>query len=183
MVVRGCVAMLQPRANEDGVRIDNRVSGMRIALRGDARALKQIVLNLLSNAVKFTPSGGMVSLRIEKGGRGNGSGHGASALQPFQQADSSIGRRFGGSGLGLAISRKQLALHGGVFTIDSTPGHGTTVRASIPLNGLSKPRQWKERLHQCPRYLPDALDQRTSRRRRIDRQREQHRQLPRLRGE
>ncbi len=65
-----------------------------------------------------------------------GIGIGAPALrslgQPFQQADSSIGRRFGGSGLGLAISRKLLALHGGTLTIDSAPGHGTTVRAFIP---------------------------------------------------
>ena len=38
---------------------------MRIAVRGDARALKQIVLNLLSNAVKFTPQGGVASLHIE----------------------------------------------------------------------------------------------------------------------
>ena len=52
MVVRGCVAVLRPRANEGGVRIDNRMNGMRIAMRGDGRALKQIVLNLLSDAVK-----------------------------------------------------------------------------------------------------------------------------------
>jgi signal transduction histidine kinase len=143
MVVRGCVAMLRPRANEGGVRIVNRVNGMRIALRGDGRALKQIVLNLLSNAVKFTPSGGVVSLRIEDTDQtmalvvsDTGIGIGAPALrslgQPFQQADSSIGRRFGGSGLGLAISRKLLTLHGGTLTIDSTAGHGTTVRAFIP---------------------------------------------------
>jgi signal transduction histidine kinase len=143
MVVRGCVAMLRPRANEGGVHIVNRVNGMRIALRGDGRALKQIVLNLLSNAVKFTPSGGVVSLRIEDTDQtmalvvsDTGIGIGAPALrslgQPFQQADSSIGRRFGGSGLGLAISRKLLTLHGGTLTIDSTAGHGTTVRAFIP---------------------------------------------------
>ncbi|HEY6438759.1 MAG TPA: ATP-binding protein [Acetobacteraceae bacterium] len=143
MVVRGCVAMLQPRANEGSVRIDNRVHGMRIALRGDGRALKQIVLNLLSNAVKFTPLGGTVSLRIEDTDQtmalvvsDTGIGIGAPALrllgQPFQQADSSIGRKFGGSGLGLAISRKLLALHGGALTIESTPGQGTTVRAFIP---------------------------------------------------
>jgi signal transduction histidine kinase len=143
MVVRGCIAMLQPRASEGRVRIDNRVKGMRIALRGDGRALKQIVLNLLSNAVKFTPSGGVVALRMENTDAAmalvvsdTGIGIDAPALrslgQPFQQADSSIGRRFGGSGLGLAISRKLLALHGGALTIDSMPGHGTTVRAFIP---------------------------------------------------
>ena len=135
--------MLRPRANEGGVQIVNRVNGMRIALRGDGRALKQIVLNLLSNAVKFTPSGGVVSLRIEDTDQtmalvvsDTGIGIGAPALrllgQPFQQADSSIGRKFGGSGLGLAISRKLLALHGGTLTIDSTAGQGTTVRAFIP---------------------------------------------------
>ncbi len=70
MVVRSCIGMLKLRANDGGVRIDNDAAGMRIALRGDGRALKQIVLNLLSNAVKFTPEGGVVSLRIEHcGGR------------------------------------------------------------------------------------------------------------------
>jgi signal transduction histidine kinase len=57
MIVRTCIGMLKPRANEGGVRIENKVNGMRIAVRGDARALKQIILNLLSNAVKFTPNG------------------------------------------------------------------------------------------------------------------------------
>jgi signal transduction histidine kinase len=54
---------------------------------------------------------------------GTGIGIGAPALrslgQPFQQADSSIGR-------------KLPALHGGALTIDSAPGYGTTMRAFIP---------------------------------------------------
>jgi signal transduction histidine kinase len=143
MVVRTCIGMLKPRANEGGVRIDNKVNGMRIAVHGDARALKQIVLNLLSNAVKFTPNGGVVSLHIEHAGRlvalvvnDTGIGIDATALkslgEPFQQADASVGRRFGGTGLGLAISRKLLALHGGSLTIESTPGQGTTVRVLLP---------------------------------------------------
>jgi signal transduction histidine kinase len=143
MVVRSCVAMLKPRAADGGVRIDNATAGMRIALRGDARALKQIVINLLSNAVKFTPNGGVVSLSIEHAEEGvslvvtdNGIGIEAEALQslcePFQQADPSISRKFGGSGLGLAISRKLLALHSATLTIDSTLGQGTTVRANFP---------------------------------------------------
>ena len=143
MVVRTCIGMLKLRASEGGVRIENRVSGSRIAVHGDARALKPIVLNLLSNAVKFTPQGGTVSLRIEDTDEAmalvvadTGIGIDAAALaalgEPFQQADASIGRRFGGSGLGLAISRKLLTLHGGALTIESVPGQGTTVRAILP---------------------------------------------------
>jgi signal transduction histidine kinase len=141
--VRSCIGMLRPRANQRGVRIENRLDRIRLAVRGDARALKQIVLNLLSNAVKFTPAGGMASLHIEHTDEAfalvvsdTGIGIDVAALQslgqPFQQADASIGRRFGGSGLGLAISRKLLTLHGGVLTIESAPGHGTTVRAMLP---------------------------------------------------
>jgi signal transduction histidine kinase len=143
MVVRTCIGMLKPRANEGGVRIENRVNGMRLALHGDARALKQIVLNLLSNAVKFTPRGGVASLHVEHSDAAvalvvtdTGIGIDAVALrslgESFQQADASIGRRFGGSGLGLAISRKLLALHGGALMLESTPGQGTTARAVFP---------------------------------------------------
>jgi PAS domain S-box-containing protein len=143
MMVRSCVAMLKPRAADGGVRIDNATAGLRIVLRGDARALKQIVINLLSNAVKFTPEGGAVSLGIEQAEAGvtlvvtdTGIGIDAGVLlslcEPFQQADASISRKFGGSGLGLAISRKLLALHGATLTIESTLGQGTTVRANFP---------------------------------------------------
>jgi PAS domain S-box-containing protein len=143
MVVRSCIAMVKLRATEGGVRIDNATAGARIALRGDARALKQIVLNLLSNAVKFTPAGGVVSLCIEQTQEGialvvadTGIGIDGAAMQllcqPFQQADASISRKFGGSGLGLAISRKLLNLHGATLTIESALGQGTTVRANFP---------------------------------------------------
>ena len=147
MVVRSCVGMLKLRAADGHVRIDNAVNRMRIALRGDVRAIKQIVLNLLSNAVKFTPSGGVVSLRVEHATEGlalvvsdTGIGIDPKALlslcQPFHQADASINRKFGGSGLGLAISQKLLALHGATLTIESTPGQGTTVRATFPADRI-----------------------------------------------
>ena len=58
MVVRSCIGMLKPRANEGGVRIENRWTEIALPCAAMRRALKQIVLNLLSNAVKFTPQGG-----------------------------------------------------------------------------------------------------------------------------
>jgi signal transduction histidine kinase len=143
MVVRSCVAMLRLRATEGAVRIENQVNGSRVTLRGDWRAIKQIVLNLLGNAVKFTPRDGLVALSIEQTDAGvalvvadTGIGIEAAVVQSlgqaFCQADASISRKFGGTGLGLAICRKLLTLHGGSLTIDSTPGRGTTVRATFP---------------------------------------------------
>jgi len=142
-VVRTCVSMLSLRAQAGGVRIDNGLATARVTLRGDARAVQQIVLNLLSNAVKFTQNGGSVTLRVEPTDDGvalivsdTGIGIEASALrtlcQPFHQADASISRKFGGSGLGLSICRKLLALHSATLTLESTPGQGTTVRATFP---------------------------------------------------
>jgi signal transduction histidine kinase len=119
------------------------VSGSRVTLRGDWRAVKQIALNLLGNAVRFTPRDGLVALSMEQTDAGvalvvadTGIGIEAAVVQslgqPFCQADASISRKFGGTGLGLAICRKLLDLHGGSLTIDSTPGQGTTVRATFP---------------------------------------------------
>ena len=76
-------------------------------LRGDRRALIQVVLNLLSNAVKFTAPGGRVMLRahVDDAGRFNlvvadtGIGIGPDVLpwvfEPFQQGDPTISRKYG----------------------------------------------------------------------------------------
>lgn len=160
MVVRSCIGMLRPRANAGGVRIQNRLTGMRIALRGDCRAIKQIVLNLLSNAIKFTPKGGSVSLSVERADTAvtlivsdTGIGIEQAAIQslcePFKQADASISRQFGGSGLGLAICSKLLRMHGGTLTIESALGRGTTVRAGFPSDRVIESTQTAQSM---PRY-------------------------------
>lgn len=108
---------------------------------GDATRIRQALINFANNAVKFT-SAGSIRLRceqvVEREGRAQlkfsvidtGIGVDPEALprlfKPFEQADSSITRRFGGSGLGLAIVRHFAAMMGGQAGVESEKGKGST---------------------------------------------------------
>ena len=124
---------------------------VRIRLRGDPVRLRQILTNLLSNAIKFTDRGG-VSIRVSRRsetsthqellfavrdtGIGIATAAAAHLFQPFQQADTSITRRYGGTGLGLTICKKLVDLMGGKIGVRSEPGKGSVFWFSIPMGKL-----------------------------------------------
>ena len=109
------------------------------ALTGDPARLHQVLLNLMSNAVKFTERGQVrlvvqveqrheerLLLRFEvvDSGIGLSEDQQQRLFTPFDQADSSITRRYGGTGLGLAIARRLVALMGGEIGVESQLGKG-----------------------------------------------------------
>ena len=107
---------------------------------GDPLRLKQILLNLVDNGIKFTdhgsvvvaaralgPQGDRTRLRLEITDTGIGIDP---AVQPrlfraFEQADSSMSRRYGGSGLGLAICKRLVEMMDGEIGLHSEPGRGS----------------------------------------------------------
>jgi len=109
-------------------------------LCGDPGRLRQVLVNLVGNAVKFTEEGEVI-VRIEMESRSPGRVrlHFAAAdtgigiapekqphiLEPFEQADGSMTRRYGGTGLGLSISRKLVEMMGGRLWVESTLGKGS----------------------------------------------------------
>lgn len=147
-LIQRCLRMVEPRAAKAGIRISNRSGRDLPPLQADEIKLQQVLLNLLSNAVKFTPSGGEVwveaslipskglSIVIADTGIGIRSEDLDRILEPFEQVDSELNRRFDGTGLGLHLARAFMQLHGGELKVESTVGEGTKVTIQLPKDRL-----------------------------------------------
>ncbi|WP_372896734.1 response regulator [Stieleria sp.] len=123
-------------------------------LLGDAGRLRQIIVNLAGNAIKFTSEGEVVinvaeearfddqvrlHVSVSDTGIGIAPEHQKNVFGVFEQADSSITRKFGGTGLGLAISSQLVAMMGGQIWLESELGKGTTFHFTCEF-GLGSPQ-------------------------------------------
>ena len=104
--------------------------------------LERLVWNLVSNALKYTPSGGAITVTLERKGRlvllsVRDTGRGI----PPQQMDSLFSRwkeslrldpSTHGLGLGLPICRRIAEGHGGRLLLESRIGQGTLVTVALP---------------------------------------------------
>jgi len=119
----------------------------------DPERLQQIVYNLLSNAIKFTPASGNITLLITHHSsfiilkvRDTGVGISENELpflfDRFFQAGNqerispaSSGKTgAGGSGIGLSLTQELVRAMGGVISVESTVGQGTTVAVRLPIS-------------------------------------------------
>jgi signal transduction histidine kinase/CheY-like chemotaxis protein len=148
-LVRDTLGLFRASAAEKGVNFGlNLATDARGYFLGDDLKIRQVLSNLLSNAVKFTDQGVVrvtvaapassnsdcrVRISVEDTGVGFAPPYGRSLFERFQQADSSITRRFGGTGLGLAISKSLVELMGGTIEASSEPGRGSTFIFELPL--------------------------------------------------
>jgi PAS domain S-box-containing protein len=108
----------------------------------DREMWEKIVLNLLSNAFKFTFEGTIeVSLRQKSGkfqlaitdtGTGIPPDELPRLFERFHRVEGAKGRTYEGSGIGLALVQELARLHGGIVTVESEYGKGSTFRVSIP---------------------------------------------------
>jgi len=113
-------------------------------IKGDRARIEQVFMNIITNALKYTPDGGTISIysgtlgenvwiRIEDTGVGIPEGDLARVFDRFYRVDKARSRESGGTGLGLSIAREIVMRHGGDITIESTPGNGTSVTVTFPI--------------------------------------------------
>ena len=61
-------------------------------------------------------------------------------MEPFEQADSRLARKYEGLGLGIPLARAMAALHGGDIDYESKLGKGTTARMTLPADRIMTSR-------------------------------------------
>ena len=110
-------------------------------LVGDRVQLQQVLLNLLSNAIDAVAANAPGTRRVAVLARRTASGAAVEVTDAGHGLDdATLARIFqpffttkpGGMGLGLSISQTIVAAHGGMLSVRSAPGRGTTFRAELP---------------------------------------------------
>ncbi|WP_157038947.1 PAS domain S-box protein [Rhodopseudomonas palustris] len=147
-LIDNCVSIIQPKAEEKGLKLLATARDTPAVLMGDAARLRQVLLNLMNNAVKFTSAGSvelivscvsradpMVRLRIAVVDTGIGISKvdQQGLFKRFSQADETISRKYGGTGLGLAISQRIVQAMQSELKIDSDQGRGSTFYFEVEL--------------------------------------------------
>ncbi len=153
-LVESIVLSHKQRADEKGLELlfdlDEKVRNIYIS---DSVRISQILNNLVGNAIKFTLTGSVkihvylvenfidtdeIMFEVIDTGIGIKDDKLNLVFERFQQAESSITRKFGGSGLGLAITKKLLELMDSYINVSSEYQKGSNFNFSLKLKKSDK---------------------------------------------
>jgi signal transduction histidine kinase len=149
-LIHEVVRVLHPQLEGKGQCLTLDLAAALPTMVGDADRIRQILTNLLSNALKYTPSGGRITIAargdagcvrvaVQDTGIGLTPDEQAELFTPFFRAQHDATQGVGGTGLGLAITRALVELHGGMITVTSVPGQGSTFSVTLPI--LQEPEE------------------------------------------
>lgn len=146
--IEAALAAAEPAAAAKHIRIVRVLDTKTSPVSGDPIRLQQVVWNLLNNAIKFTPSGGKITITLERVNSHieiavSDSGEGIApeflpyVFDRFRQANASTTRQHQGLGLGLAIVKQLSELHGGsVHAKSPGRGLGSTFILHFPVSAM-----------------------------------------------
>ncbi len=126
--------LLKPETTQEGLPV----------ARIDPIRIRQVITNLVHNALNYTEEGGTISIRGEYGrdrlviqvtdtGKGIDPQLLPHIFDRFVKGNGKKRSARDGSGLGLAIAREIVMHHGGILTVHSEYGKGSTFQFDIPI--------------------------------------------------
>ena len=154
-VIEHTIALVRERAALHGITLTLEIDPALDLIESDELRFKQVMLNLLSNAVKFTPDGGHIEVKAGRTKRGmtvtvTDDGIGIPSedreriFDAFHQGRRGPSREEG-TGLGLTLCRRIVALMGGVMTLKTEVGVGSTFGFTVPIRGDEGPLESNNR--------------------------------------
>jgi PAS domain S-box-containing protein len=151
-VMAECQAMMEPQAQQRGVRMTFPVFEQPRFVCADRTRLKQIIINLLSNAIKYNRRQGTVivhcdetspqvtRISVEDTGTGLAPEKIAQLFQPFNRLGQE-GGTIAGTGIGLVVTKQLAELMEGNLGVDSKVGVGSVFWVELP---SSPPPVWTD---------------------------------------
>jgi len=135
-VVLECQGMIEPQAQQRGIRLTFPQFDIPYFVRADRTRLKQVLINLLSNAIKYNSKQGTVEVKCTESTPGRirvsisdtGSGLYPEQLAQLFQPFNRLGQEAGGeegTGIGLVVAKRLVELMGGDIGVESTVGMGS----------------------------------------------------------
>lgn len=123
-------------------------------MMGDAPRVRELLGHLIANAIKFTHAGKVevrvrpdtssadqwLVIEVSDTGIGIAPGLLGEIFQSFRQGQRGLTRSYPGLGLGLALARKLADVMGGLITVESRQGVGSTFTVRLPLRRSSADR-------------------------------------------
>ena len=135
-VMSECQAMMQPEAQQRGIRMTFPRFDQPVFVWADRTRLKQIIINLLSNAIKYNREQGTVvvdctalspqrtRISVQDSGAGLNPEKLAQLFQPFKRLGQEASG-VAGTGIGLVVTKQLAELMEGVLGVESTVGAGS----------------------------------------------------------
>ncbi len=152
-VIHGVRSVMLGVVGHRGIKLDVDHVEELPPLIADGPKVKQILYNLISNAIKFSPDGSTVriaarslraedsllgvhtaEIRVADQGIGIAPEDQISIFEEFRQVDGEVTRAHGGTGLGLALVQRFVEMHGGIVSLESAAGRGSTFTVCLPVD-------------------------------------------------
>ena len=145
-VVESCIEQFSENLERKNLILTTQFPDEDIYSSLDERLFKRIVYNLIDNAIKFTQTGGILVkvvkediegtpwavLQVKDTGIGIKEENFHLIYEDFRQVSEGISRNYEGTGLGLTITKKTVELMGGIISVESNIGEGSTFTVKFP---------------------------------------------------